>query len=148
LGIGLMIIGVEFAVVWGVVQFVANFIPNFGSIAVGVAATAFSLIQFWPNPAPVVATALLILAMNIVLSYFVDPKITGDNLGISPLVILLSLLIWGWIWGFTGLIIAVPMMAIIKIVCENIPVLEPISILLGSHKAVKAAKSGKEEASE
>jgi len=138
---GLMIIGVEFAVVWGIIQFIANFIPNIGSIVVGLAATAFSLVQFWPNPAPVVATALVILGMNMVLSYFVDPKIMGDNLGLSPLVILISLLIWGWIWGFVGLILAVPMMVIIKIVCENIPMLEPISILLGSRKAITAAAS-------
>jgi len=141
MGAGLKIIGVEFAVVWGVIQFIANFIPNFGSIVVGLAATAFSLIQFWPEPAPVIATALVILAMNIVLSYFVDPKVTGDNLGLSPLVVLLSLLLWGFIWGFTGLILAVPMMVITKIVCENIPMLEPISVMLGSRKAALASKS-------
>jgi len=139
LGVGLKIIGVEFAVVWGVVQFIANFIPNFGSITVGLTATLFSLVQFWPNPTPVVATVLVVLGMNITLSYFLEPKIMGDNLGLSPLAVLLSLLIWGWLWGFTGLIIAVPMMVIIKIVCENIPMLEPISILLGSHKAVMVA---------
>ena len=141
LGIGLWIIGVEFAVVWGIVQFIANFIPNFGSIAVGVAATSFSLIQFWPNPAPVIATALVILGMNLILSYFVDPKVMGDNLGLSPLVIVLSLLIWGWLWGFTGLILAVPMMVITKIICENIPVLEPISVLLGSRKALDTVRT-------
>jgi len=145
LGVGFKIIGVEFAVVWGVLQFVANFIPNFGSITVGVAATAFSLIQFWPSPGPVLATAIVVLSMNIVLSYFIEPKIMGDNLGLSPLVILFSLLIWGWLWGFVGLIISVPMMVIIKIVCENIPVLEPISIMLGSRKATQAVKSGGDE---
>jgi len=144
MGVGLMIIGVEFAVVWGVLQFIANFIPNFGSIVIGLAATLFSLIQFWPEPGPVVATALVILCMNLILSYIVDPKVTGDNLGLSPLIILLSLLIWGWIWGFTGLIIAVPMMVIIKIICENIPMLEPVSILLGSRKAALASSRGEE----
>ena len=144
MGLGLKIIGVEFAVVWGIIQFIGNFIPNFGSIAVGVSATAFSLVQFWPNPTPVVATALLVLGMNMVLSYFIEPKITGDNLGLSPMVILLSLLAWGWLWGFTGLIIAVPMMVITKIICENIPMLEPLAILLGSRKAVFNFKSGGE----
>ena len=146
IGIGFKIIGVEFAVVWGVIQFIANFIPNFGSIAVGVCATVFSLVQFWPSPGPVIATAFVVLGMNTVLSYFFEPKIMGDNLGLSPLVILLSLLIWGWLWGFVGLIIAVPMMVIIKIICENIPVLEPFSVLLGSRKATQAAKAGADEA--
>ena len=138
-GIGLRIVGVEFAIVWGVIQFVVNFIPNLGSIAVGVAATTFALIQFWPNPAPIVATGLVMLIINMILGSILDPKIMGDRLGLSPLVVLVSLLLWGWLWGFVGLIIAVPMMAIIKIVCENIPVLEPISVLLGSRRAVMAS---------
>ena len=142
-GVGLRIVGVEFAAVWGVIQFVVNFIPNIGSIAVGVVATAFSLVQFWPNPAPIVATGLIMLVVNIVLGFILDPKIMGDRLGLSPLIVIISLLLWGWLWGFAGLILAVPMIAIIKIVCENIPMLEPISILLGSRRAVMAAKSSR-----
>ena len=145
-GIGLKIIGVEFAAVWGVIQFVMNFIPNIGSIAVGLAATAFSVIQFWPDPAPMIATGLVMLIVNVVLGCILDPKIMGDRLGLSPVVVLVSLLIWGYIWGFAGLIIAVPMMAIIKIICESIPLLEPISILMGSRKAVKAARSEEDRA--
>jgi predicted PurR-regulated permease PerM len=60
-------------------------------------------------------------------------------------VVLVSLLVWGWLWGFAGLILAVPMTAIIKIACENIPMLEPISILLGSRTAAIAARSGEEQ---
>jgi len=140
-GFALWIVGVEFAAVWGVLQFIVNFIPNLGSIAIGVAATAFSLVQFWPDPAPIIATGLIMLVINMVLGSILDPKIMGDNLGLSPLVVLISLLIWGWLWGFTGLIIAVPMMVIVKIICENIPMLEPVSILLGSRRAAKAARS-------
>ena len=145
-GIGLWLVGVEFAAVWGIIQFVVNFIPNIGSIAVGAAATAFSLVQFWPNPGPVVMTGLIMLSTNIIIGSIMEPKIMGDRLGLSPFVVLVSLMMWGWIWGFAGLILAVPMTAIIKIVCENIPVLEPISILLGSRKAVMAARSMEEEA--
>ena len=145
-GFSLKIIGLEFAAVWGVVQFVVNFIPNIGSIAVGLAATAFAVVQFWPDPTPIVAVGLVMLIINLILGSFIDPNIMGARLGLSPLVVLVSLLIWGWLWGFVGLILAVPMMAIIKIVCENIPVLEPISILLGSRKAAKAVKSGESSA--
>ena len=136
--IGLRIIGVELALIWGVIQFVLNFIPNIGSIAVGVAATAFALVQFFPNPGPIVATAAVMLGVNLIIGNFIEPKVMGDRLGLSPLVVLVSLLLWGWIWGFAGLILAVPMMAIIKIICENLPVLEPISILMGSRKAALA----------
>ena len=141
IGFGLRLVGLEFAAVWGVIQFVVNFIPTVGSIAVGLAATAFAMIQFWPEPGPILAVGLIMLLVNIILGTIIDPKVMGDRLGLSPLVVLVSLLIWGYIWGFAGLILAVPMTAIIKIVCESIPVLEPISILLGGHKAVKASKT-------
>jgi len=144
IGVGLKIVGVEFAAVWGVIQFVVNFIPNIGSIAVGLAATAFAVVQFWPDPAPMITVALVMLLVNLILGCFVDPKIMGDRLGLSPFVVLVSLLVWGWLWGFAGLILAVPMTAIIKIVCENFPMLEPISVLLGSRKATLAAKSDDE----
>ena len=144
-GIGLRLIGVEFAVVWGVIQFILNFIPVIGSIAVGVAVTIFSLVQFWPIPGPILATAIVMLSANMIIGFMMEPKIMGDNLGLSPLVVLVSLLVWGFLWGFAGLILAVPMMVIIKIVCENIHVLEPFSILLGSRKAVLAAKGGDEQ---
>jgi predicted PurR-regulated permease PerM len=87
------------------------------------------------------------LGTNVVLGSIMEPKIMGDKLGLSPLVVLLSLMIWGWLWGFAGLILAVPMMVIVKIVCENVPMLESISILLGSRKAVqaKAAETGGEK---
>jgi len=74
-----------------------------------------------------------------------DPKIIGDNVGISPLVILVSLSIWGYIWGFAGMLIAVPMTVIIKIICENIPIMEPVSILIGSRKSVRAKKTENEK---
>jgi len=144
-GLGLWIVGVEFAAVWGIIQFILNFIPVIGSIAVGVSATLFALIQFWPNPMPVVAAGLVMLFFNITIGMILEPKITGDSLGISPLMVLVSLMIWSYIWGFAGLVLAVPMLSIIKIVCENIPVLEPISIILGSRKAVVAVKNAEEK---
>ena len=139
-GVGLKIIGVEFALLWGVIQFVLNFIPNVGSIAIGVIVSLFSLIQFWPAPMPVIATALLMLSTNVIIGSIMEPKIMGDSLGLSPLIVLVSLLLWGWLWGFAGLILAVPMTAIIKIACENFPMLEPISIIMGSRKAAMAAR--------
>lgn len=149
-GVFLSLIGVEFAVVWGVIQFVLNFIPSLGSIAVGVAASAFALLQFWPEPGPVVLTVIIMLGVNISIGFVLEPKVMGDRLGLSPIVVLISLLIWGWLLGFVGMIMAVPLMVIIRIVCENVPVLEPVSVLLGSRRAVlaKKAKSESESAGE
>jgi predicted PurR-regulated permease PerM len=141
--LGLKFVGLEFAVLWGVIQFILNFIPNIGSIAAGFGATLFALLQFWPAPGPIVAVGLIMLAANIIIGSVLEPKIMGDNLGLSPVVVLMSLLIWGWLWGFAGMIIAVPMTVIVKIVCENIAVLEPVSILLSSRKAVTAKTTKK-----
>jgi predicted PurR-regulated permease PerM len=139
-------VGLEFALVWGFVQFILNFIPNIGSITAGVGVTLFALVQFWPEPGPIFTSALIMLGANMIIGNALEPKIMGDNLGLSPVVVLLSLMIWGWIWGFAGMILGVPMMVIIKILCENIPVLEPLSVLLGSRRATLAKKTDKADA--
>ena len=133
----LNLVGLEFAVVWGVIQFLLNFIPTLGSIVAGVGISLFALLQFWPNPTPIILVVVIVLATNMILGNILDPKIIGDNVGISPLVVLISLVVWGWIWGFIGMVLAIPMMVIIRIICENITFLKPISILLGSRKSVQ-----------
>jgi predicted PurR-regulated permease PerM len=142
--IAFRLIGLDFAIGWSVIQFVMNFIPTLGSIVSGVGISLFALIQFWPNPGPVILVIAVILVVNIVTT-ILDPKIIGEHVGISPFVILVSLGLWGWLWGFAGMVLAVPMTVIIKIVCENIPILEPISILIGSRKSVLAKKAEQEK---
>jgi len=131
-------VGLKFAIVWGILQFLLNFIPTLGSIAAGVIISLFALVQFWPEPAPIIIIVAIILIVNLVLCNIFDPKIVGDHVGISPLIILVSLSIWGYIWGFAGMVLAVPMTVIIKIACENIPIMEPVSILIGSRRSVQA----------
>ena len=140
------IIGLEFAIVWGIIQFILNFIPNLGSIAASVAICLFALIQFWPEPAPVIMVIAVVLVVNLILCNILDPKIVGEHVGISPLMVLISLAIWGYIWGFAGMILAVPMTVIIKIICENIPVMEPVSVLLGTRRSARAKKAELEKA--
>jgi predicted PurR-regulated permease PerM len=139
------LVGLEFAVMWGVIQFLLNFIPTLGSIAAGAGICLSALIQFWPNPGPIIVILAIVLVVNIILGNIMDPKIIGDHVGISPLMIMVSLVIWGWIWGFAGMLIAVPMTVIIKIVCENIPIMEPVSVLIGSRKSVNAVKAAHEK---
>ncbi|GHT83363.1 membrane protein [Spirochaetia bacterium] len=143
-GVGLKLVGLEFAIVWGFIQFVLNFIPVIGSIAGGVGATLFALLQFWPNPTPIILVGLIMLGANQVIGNVLEPKILGDNLGISPLAVLISLSIWGWLWGFAGMILAVPMTVMVMIVCENIPMLEPMSVLLGSYRSVAAKRDAED----
>jgi predicted PurR-regulated permease PerM len=65
------------------------------------------------------------------------PKILGDQLNLSPVVVLLSLLFWGWLWGIVGALLSIPIAAAIKIVCENIQTLHPISVMMGSGKTFR-----------
>jgi predicted PurR-regulated permease PerM len=146
--VALWLVGLEFAIVWGVLQFVLNFIPILGSIVLGVGASLFALMQFWPNPQPIILVAIIMLAANIIIGNILEPKIMGDNLGLSPIVILIALMLWGFLWGFAGMVLAVPMMVTIKIICENVPYLEPVSILLGSSKAAVKKNEGEPESAE
>ena len=86
---------------------------------------------FYPSPLPIIFTSALIIVENIVIGNLIEPKIEGKNLDLSPFVILVSLSIWGWIWGFMGLLLAVPLTVSMKIICENISFLKPIAIFLG-----------------
>jgi predicted PurR-regulated permease PerM len=139
-------IGLEFAIFWGILQFILNFIPNLGSIAGGVIMSLFALIQFWPEPGPVILVVIVILSVNMILGNILDPKIIGEHVGISPVMVLVSLAIWGYIWGFAGMILAVPMTVIIKIVCENIPIMEPVSVLMGTKRSIQKRKEEQEKA--
>lgn len=130
-------IGVDLPIIWGVISFILNFIPNIGSIAAGFGASIFALAQFWPEPGPVAATIATMLGVNMVLGNVVEPRVQGQNLGLSPFIILVMLSGWGWLWGFAGLILAVPMTVIIKIICENVPGLEAASIMMSSYSAVR-----------
>ena len=129
-----LIAKIDFPLVWAFLAFVLNFVPTFGSIISWALTTIFAFMQCYPSPFPVIFIAVSILLMNVLLGNVVEPRIEGENLGISPFVILVSLSLWGWLWGFLGMIVAVPLMVIIKIFCENISILHPIGILLGNGK--------------
>ena len=131
-GLAALIIGLDFPVVWGFLAFIMNFIPIFGSIISVGLTTIFSLIQFYPNWGRTLFIFLFMASVNMVLGNILEPRIEGKNLGISPVVILISLSLWGYIWGFTGMLIAVPLMVIIKIVCENIDYLKGLAIIIGN----------------
>lgn len=138
--IGLSIIGLDFAIIWAFIAFMLNFIPTFGSIFSSVITTLFAALQFFPSHGHIVAVFALMLAVNFIFGNIVEPKIEGDNLGISPFVIIASLSLWGWVWGFVGMILAVPFMVIIKIVCENIPILYPVAVFLSNKPLIMKAQ--------
>ena len=145
-GLTSLIIGLDFPIVWGFLAFIMNFIPIFGSvISVGLT-TIFSLIQFYPSWGKTLFVLIFMTSVNMVLGNILEPRIEGKNLGISPVIILISLSIWGYIWGFTGMLLAVPLMVIIKIICENINYLKSLAIIIGNDpRQQKTAQDKKQE---
>lgn len=134
----------NFAIMWGFLAFIMNFIPTFGSIFSVAINTIFSVLQFYPNPLPMGFIFLSLTMINMILGNIVEPKITGDHLGLSPFIILVSLLFWGWMWGFVGLLLAVPLTVIMKIIAENVSFLHWAAILMGN----KVSDTQKELSSE
>lgn len=131
------VIGINSAATWGALAFFLNFIPTIGSIIAGVPPVLLALLQFYPNPWPAINIGIAILVINQVLGSIVSPKIMGDKLDLSPVVILLSLLFWGWLWGIVGAFLSVIFAASIKIACEQIDALHPISVLMESGHRLK-----------
>ncbi|MDA0991534.1 MAG: AI-2E family transporter [Verrucomicrobia bacterium] len=133
--IALTLLKVDFAITWGVLAFFLNFIPTIGSIVASVPPILLALVQFYPLAWPAVATAVALLTIQMVIGNGVAPKVMGDKLNLSPVVVLLSLIFWGWLWGIVGALLSIPIAAAIKIVCENIEPLRPLSIMMGSGKS-------------
>lgn len=129
------LVGLDFSVIWGFLAFLLNFIPTFGSIVSWALTTAFAVLQFYPSMKTILFVSVTVLAVNMILGNVIEPRWEGSDLGISPFLILAGLSLWGWVWGFVGMLLSVPMMVIIKIVCENISILNPIAVFLGTKKA-------------
>jgi predicted PurR-regulated permease PerM len=127
-------IGVEFALTWGVLAFVLNFIPTIGSIAASIPPVLVAIVQYYPNPTPAVLTLLALLAIQFTIGNILTPKIMGDTLDLSPVVILVSLMFWGIIWGVVGALLSVPIAVMIKIICENVTGLNSVAILISAPK--------------
>ncbi len=126
------IVKMDFAILWGFFAFILNFIPNFGSIISWAITSVFAILQFYPHAAIPVTVSVLVLAINMIFGNIVEPRWEGEDLGLSPFVILVSLSLWTWLWGFVGAILAVPLTVIIKIICENIEFLKPVAVLMGT----------------
>lgn len=136
--LALWAIGVEFAMTWGVLAFVLNFIPTIGSIIASIPPVLIALVQYAPDSYwPAVVTALALLAIQMTIGNVISPRVMGEHLNLSPVAVLVSLLFWAWLWGPGGALLSVPVTAAIKIVCDNIQPLAPIGVLLGSGRSVR-----------
>lgn len=121
--------GVHFAIMWGVFTFLFNFIPYVGSI---LACTGPILLAFAQLDSPVLALAAAVVLITIHTSCatLIEPAMTGKALGLSPLVVLVSMSFWGLCWGVIGMILAIPLTVMIKVVLDSIPATRPVARLL------------------
>lgn len=127
----LWLIGVDYALLWGVLAFLLNYVPNFGPILAAVPAVIMAFIQFGPSP-QVLLTILAYVAIFIIVGSFVYPRVMGSRVGLSPLVVLVAMILWGWLLGPVGLILSVPLVAAVKIVADAYPPARWLAILLGN----------------
>lgn len=133
-GLWLALLDVDFALLWALTAFLLNFIPNLGSIAAALPPALVALIQFGPSTMGLVLLGYV--ALNALLGSVLEPYLLGRQLKISPLAVFLSVIIWGWIWGLAGALLAMPMTMALKIVLEQSTDLQWVARLLeGSNAA-------------
>ena len=140
----LLVFGVEYALLWGLIAFLLNYIPNIGSIIAGIPAVLFALVQL--GLAGAGWTVLGYLIVNMVVGNVIEPRMMGKEMGLSTLIVFLSLVFWGFILGTIGMFLAVPLTMTFKIILDQYPKTKWISILLGSDEhALELAEESAEE---
>lgn len=127
---------IDFAILWGLLAFLLNYIPSVGSILAAIPPLILALIQYGPGAALVVALGYALI--NAVFGNLIEPKLAGHGVGLSPFVVFLSLVFWGWVLGPIGMLLSVPLTASIKIILESSESTRWASVLLGSTPKDKA----------
>jgi predicted PurR-regulated permease PerM len=136
--LGLLIIGVDYPLLWAILAFFLNFVPNIGSIIAAIPTVLLAIIQLGPLSA--LFTALLYIAANMIMGNVVEPRFLGKGLGLSTLVVFLSLVFWGWVFGPVGMFLSVPLTMLLKIAFESNEETEWIAIMMGGDPGENAAK--------
>ena len=137
IAIWLTITGVDYALLWGLTAFMLNYVPNIGSIIAAVPAVLMALIQLGIWPAAMAAGGFL--AVNVVIGSLLEPRFMGSGLGLSTLIVFLSLVFWGWVLGPVGMLLSVPLTMIFKIAMESQEETRWLAVMLGSEAAAVEA---------
>jgi AI-2 transport protein TqsA len=126
----LVIVGVDYAILWGVIAFLLNYIPSIGSIIAAVPTVLLALVQI--GPGGMLWTGVGYLLVNTIMGSIIEPRVMGKGLGLSTLVVFLSLIIWGFMLGTVGMFLSVPLTMAFKIMLEQNEKTKWIAILLGT----------------
>ena len=138
-------IGLDFPLLWAMLAFLLNYVPTIGSIIAAVPAVLLALIQIGPGAAG--ATAIGFVGINAVFGNFLEPRLMGYGVGISPLVVFVGLIAWGWIFGPVGMLLSVPLTMTLKMALESDERTRWVAILLGSERdAIYALRRRAEKA--
>jgi AI-2 transport protein TqsA len=124
-----VLVGLDFAFLWGFINFLLNYIPTLGSIIGVVPVSAFALIEFGIGVEALVVL-LGVSGIQIVMGIYLDPLLQGRQLSLSPLVVLFSVTFWGWLWGVPGAFIAIPITIALVIACDQYDRTRWIAVLL------------------
>ena len=126
----LSLLGVDFPILWGLLAFLLNFVPNIGSVIAAIPPVLLAYVQLDGWSATIIIFGFLII--NIVIGSFIEPRYLGKGLGLSPLVVFISLVFWGWVLGPIGMLLSVPLTITAKLALEANPNTNWIAILLGT----------------
>jgi len=125
-------IGLDFPLLWAMLAFLLNFVPTIGSIIAAVPAVLLALVQLGPGEAG--ATAIGFAAINVMFGNIIEPRLMGYGVGISPLVVFVGLVFWGWVFGPVGMLLSVPLTMTLKLALESDERTRWIAILIGSER--------------
>jgi predicted PurR-regulated permease PerM len=126
-------VGLDFAIFWAFLIFLLNFIPNIGSLIATLFPSALALIQFENTFAPFLVILIGVGAIQLLVGNLIEPRMMGSSLNISSLAVILSLSLWGTIWGITGMVLCVPITVIMMIIFAQFPTTRPVAILLSEN---------------
>lgn len=130
IAIWLAILGVDFPLLWGLLAFLLNFVPNIGSVIAAVPAVLLALIQLGPGSALLACIGFLVV--NFGVGNVLEPRILGEGLDLSTLVVFLSLVIWGWVLGSVGMLLSVPLTMVAKIALDSSENMRWVARLMGT----------------
>lgn len=140
-GVALAGFGVDFPILWGLLAFLLNYIPNIGSFIAAVPPVLLALVQFGWSTA--LGVTFMFVVVNVVIGNVLEPRLMGRQMGLSPLVVFVSLVFWGWLWGPMGMLLSVPLTMILRIVLENNAQTRGLAILMGDSAKPEPSARGR-----